>query len=171
MMIRRLVIAALLAQPAALVLPAAPAAAQKIERCYVGQRVKTPGGRPSTVVAAQGAGCTLHSDGDARAVTSTWGAFMLTPMAGSPVRNPPAQRGLPIGEYACYGAGQRVLIGLGFKLLPGGRYTDLDGKSAGRYAIAGSSVAFIGGHLAGQTGRDIKDNGFTIGKMASCQKW
>lgn len=88
------------------------------------------------------------------------------PKAGSPV-----SRALPLGEYACYGSGQRVLIGLGFKLLAGGAYTDLDNKSRGRYAIVGANIRFTGGHLAGQTGRDIKNNGFTIGAMVSCQKW
>jgi hypothetical protein len=151
--------------------PPAPAAAQKIEACYVGQRVKTPGGRVGTVTAAKGAGCTVHRDGDAPAVTDTWGAFMLTPVAGSPVRNPPVSRALPLGEYACYGVGQRVLAGMGFKLQAGGRYTDLDGKSAGRWAVKGADVHFTGGHLAGQVGRDIKDRGFTFGQAMSCQLW
>ncbi len=150
-----------------------PAAAQtpKMETCYVGQRVKTPGGRLGVVVAAEGAGCTVRRDGDPANVTDTWGAFMLQPVAGSPVRNAPTAAGLSLGEYACYGSGQRVLIGLGFKLLPGGRYTDLDSKSVGRYAVNGSTVVFTGGHLGGQTGRNVKANSFTLGAMASCELW
>lgn len=149
----------------------APAAAQKMDRCHVGQRVKTPGGLLATVVAANGAGCTIKTDVKNTFIGGTFAAFMLTSVAGSPMRNAPASRDLPLGEYACYGSGQRVLAGLGFKLLPGGRYTDLDDRSPGRYAIAGANIVFTGGHLGGQTGRDIKDRGFTIGAMVSCQKW
>ncbi|HET9511982.1 MAG TPA: hypothetical protein VFO80_12615 [Sphingomonas sp.] len=171
-------ITAILAQAgviSALGVPAAHAQTQpqpqKLDRCYVGQRVKTPGGLPATVIAAKGAGCTIKTDAGNTFVDGTFAAFMLTPIAGSPALRAPVNRTLPLGEYACYGSGQRVLIGLGFKLLAGGTYTDLDGKSRGRYAIVGTNVRFTGGHLDGQTGRDIKDNGFTIGTMASCQKW
>lgn len=169
-------LAAMLAQATAIATVSAPGAyaqsqPQKLERCYVGQRVKTPGGLPATVVAAQGAGCTIKTDAGNTFVDGTFAAFMLTPIAGAAVVRAPVNRTLPLGEYACYGSGQRVLIGLGFKLLAGGVYTDLDGKSRGRYAVVGETVRFTGGHLDGQAGRDIKDNGFTIGAMASCQKW
>lgn len=171
-----MVTATALAQAVALAVAGAPAAQaqvkpQKLERCYVGQRVKTPGGLPATVVGAKGGGCTIKTDAGNTFIDGTFAAFMLTPMAGSRVLRAPVSRTLPLGEYACYGSGQRVLIGLGFKLLGGGVYTDLDNKSRGRYAISGADVRFAGGHLDGQTGRDIKDNGFTIGAMASCQKW
>lgn len=76
--------------------------------------------------------------------------------------------GLKPGEYACFGSGGRILIGLGFKALPGGRYTDLDGKSPGTLAVSGDAVVFKGGHLDGQTGRGLRDNRFNIGS-ASCE--
>jgi len=78
---------------------------------------------------------------------------------------------LPLGEYACYGSGGSVLAGLGFKLLGGNSYTDLDGASRGSYAISGSTIAFTGGHLDGQTGRDLTAKGFRIGAMATCELW
>jgi hypothetical protein len=77
--------------------------------------------------------------------------------------------GLKSGEYACFGSGGRILIGLGFKVQAGGRYTDLDGKNAGTYALNGDQVTFRGGHLDGQTGRHLKENKFRVGTMASCE--
>ncbi len=67
----------------------------------------------------------------------------------------PAHAALLPGEYACAGSGGTILIGLGFKLLADGTYTDLDGKNRGRvtYSADGSTVTFVGGHLNGQIGR------------------
>jgi hypothetical protein len=67
----------------------------------------------------------------------------------------PAGAALVPGEYACTGSGGRILIGLGFRLLPDGSYTDLDGRNRGRvtYGADGSTVTFVGGHLDGQIGR------------------
>lgn len=160
--------AALLAPSMSLAQPAP----QKMERCRVGQRVLTPGGLAATVVAVEGAGCNIKTDVGNTFIDGTFAAFMLRPMPGSAAPPPaPVSRNLPLGEYACYGSGGRIMIGLGFKLLPGGRYTDLDGKSPGRYAINGSNIVFTGGHLGGQTGRDVKNKGFQIGAQASCELW
>jgi len=82
-----------------------------------------------------------------------------------------AETGLKQGEYACYGDGGEVLIGLGFKVLPGGNYTDLDNQSKGTYAIDADNVVFHGGHLDGQTGRELKDGRFRIGMMADCEPY
>ena len=73
------------------------------------------------------------------------------------------------GEYACAGSGGRILIGLGFKLLADGTYTDLDGKTSGRVVYQGSTVSFVGGHLAGQVGRNIRGANFEIGSI-SCSR-
>ena len=171
-MLKMTMIAALLTLPVATMTPAAAQARPpKLDRCYVGQRVKTPGGLAATVVAAQGAGCTIRTDVKNTFIDGTFAAFILTPMEGSPPLQPLPGGTLPTGEYACYGSGMRILAGLGFKLLGGGVYTDLDNKSRGRYAITGSTITFTGGHLGGQTGRDIKNKGFTIGQMVSCQLW
>ena len=77
---------------------------------------------------------------------------------------------MPTGEYGCLGAGTTQLAGMGAKLLPGGVYTDLEGRERGTYRIVGNTVRFTGGHLDGQVGQDIKDDGFRIG-MVSCQRW
>ena len=63
---------------------------------------------------------------------------------------------LQAGEYACAGSGGRLLIGLGFKLRGDGTYTDLDGKSAGRVVYEGTNLRFVGGHLDGQVGRNVR---------------
>ena len=77
--------------------------------------------------------------------------------------------GLKVGEYACYGSGGRIMIGLGFKVLSGNRYTDLEGGNRGSFVITGDTVKFRGGHLDGQTGRDLRDYSFTIGAKAQCE--
>jgi hypothetical protein len=79
--------------------------------------------------------------------------------------------GLKVGEYACYGGGGSILIGLGFKVLDGARYTDLDNKSPGTYRVTGDTVTFTGGHLDGQTGRGLRDGKFNVGAQASCAPW
>jgi hypothetical protein len=79
---------------------------------------------------------------------------------------PAGAAGLPPGEYACAGSGGRILIGLGFKLLADGTYTDLDGKSPGRVVDQGSSISFVGGNLAGQVGRNVRGTSFEIGSIS-----
>jgi len=69
---------------------------------------------------------------------------------------PAAAAGLQPGEYACAGSGGTILIGLGFKLKADGSYTDLDGKSAGRVVFEGNTLRFVGGHLDGETGRNVR---------------
>lgn len=96
------------------------------------------------------------------------------PGAEAPQAAPEADAGadgLKVGEYACYGSGGTPLIGLGFKVTAPGRYTDLDGGNAGRYRVSGSTVTFTGGHLDGQSGRDLRNGQFTIGSMAGCEPW
>ena len=85
----------------------------------------------------------------------------------------PAARGggLKVGEYACYGSGSRILAGAGFKVLGGGRYTDLDGQSRGTYTISGDKVIFNGGHLGGQTGYELNNGRFRIRTQAVCEPW
>ncbi len=76
--------------------------------------------------------------------------------------------GLQAGEYACAGSGGTILIGLGFKLNGDGTYTDLDGKTSGRAVFEGTSIRFVGGHLDGQTGRNVRGGtNFEI-NMISC---
>jgi len=78
--------------------------------------------------------------------------------------------GLRMGEYACYGSGGSLLIGLGFRVLDGSHYNDLDGKSPGRYQVSGDSVRFIGGHLDGYVGVDLNGGSFNLsGHGISCQ--
>ena len=69
------------------------------------------------------------------------------------------------GERECYGAGGRALIGLGFRVNPDGTYTDVDGKSRGRYAAdaVSGTLTFTGGHLGGQVGRAMGHGRYKIG--------
>jgi hypothetical protein len=70
------------------------------------------------------------------------------------------------GEYACAGT-SGILIGLGFKLKADGSYTDLDGKNSGRVVETGSNISFVGGHLAGQVGRNVRGGkNFEIGSIS-----
>lgn len=81
---------------------------------------------------------------------------------------PAAAAGLQPGEYACAGSGGTLLIGLGFKLKGDGTYTDLDGKTSGKVVFEGTNVRFVGGHLGGQAGRNVRGGtNFEI-NMISC---
>jgi hypothetical protein len=110
-----------------------------------------------------------NSPASIRKATGKVGLPAPQPKAAPAAAAQPA--GLKIGEYACYGSGGRPMIGLGFKVLPGGRYTDLDGKNAGTFVVSGSTVTFRGGHLGGQTGRALQGTHFRIGAQASCEPW
>jgi len=80
--------------------------------------------------------------------------------------------GLAIGQYACYGAGGELLIGLGFQVLDGARYNDLDGNTPGTYAIDGGRIIFQGGTLDGETGVDLKDGHFNLASHGiSCEPY
>jgi hypothetical protein len=72
------------------------------------------------------------------------------------------------GEYACVGSGGTILIGLGFRVLTNGTYTDLDNTTSGRlaYGADGSTVTFVGGHLDGQVGRDLRGSNFRINAIS-----
>ena len=108
-----------------------------------------------------------------RKATGQIGPIIDTKAAPAAKAKPAAGVGgsLKIGEYACTGSGGRNLIGLGFKVLPGNRYTDLDGGNAGSFSVSGGNVSFRGGHLDGQRGRDLRGHSFTIGAMAGCEPW
>ncbi len=94
-------------------------------------------------------------------------AAALVIMAGS---GRAAAAGLQPGEYACAGSGGTILIGLGFRLRADGSYTDLDGKNAGRVVENGGNISFVGGHLAGQVGRNVRGGtNFEIGTI-SCSR-
>jgi hypothetical protein len=81
--------------------------------------------------------------------------FLAVSFLGLAALTPASAAGLQPGEFACAGS-SGILIGMGFKVQANGRYTDLDGKSAGTVSYSGSSVTFKGGHLAGQVGRNIR---------------
>ena len=83
-------------------------------------------------------------------------AFWLAVALLVTVAAPAEAAGLRPGEYACAGSGGTILIGLGFRLLANGTYTDLDGKSAGRVVFSGNSVRFVGGHLNGYVGTNVR---------------
>jgi hypothetical protein len=80
--------------------------------------------------------------------------------------------GLRLGEYACYGSGGSMLIGLSFKVLDASHYNDLDGKSPGRYQVSGDQVRFIGGHLDGYVGEGLNGGHFNLsGHGISCEPY
>jgi hypothetical protein len=95
------------------------------------------------------------------------------PATQTPPRpNPPAGTGpLKPGEYACYGIGGTLLVGLGFKLAANGSYTDLEGRNPGRVSAGGGSVTFTGGTLGGRTARRLDGNRFAFGQATTCEPW
>jgi hypothetical protein len=93
-----------------------------------------------------------------------WLAVALLVLAAVPAK----AASLRPGEYACAGSGGTILIGLGFILQADGTYTDLDGKSKGRVVFSGSTVRFVGGHLNGYVGTNVRGGtNFEI-HMISC---
>lgn len=96
------------------------------------------------------------------------------PAGAPPAAAPPAPAAqgagsaLAAGEWACYGTGGRLLIGLGFRVVSGGKYTDLDRKDSGTYTVQGGTITFRGGHLDGQTGRNLHNNRFEL-SGTSCE--
>lgn len=94
-----------------------------------------------------------------------------TPAAAGtpPPATPAAAQGnssqVPTGEWACYGSGGRLLIGLGFRIEANGQYTDLDRKSRGTYTVQSGTISFKGGHLDGQTGQNFRGNKFQLGQI------
>ncbi|MFN0104393.1 MAG: hypothetical protein ACKV2U_20180 [Bryobacteraceae bacterium] len=78
---------------------------------------------------------------------------------------------LHMGEWGCYGTTSRLIAA--FHLQSDGSYLDSDKKRAGRYihAKASNTVAFQGGHMDGQTGRNIRGQRFDISNTVSCEPW
>lgn len=90
----------------------------------------------------------------------------------TPRRPPPAGSGpLKPGEYACYGTGGTLLIGMGFKLAANGSYTDLEGRNPGRVTARGGSVTFTGGTMGGKTARRLDGSRFAFGYATTCEPW
>ena len=94
-----------------------------------------------------------------------------TAPAGTPTAAPADE--LHVGEWACYGTGGLLVLGIGFRLRPNGAYVDLDNRRAGRYTYnkAAATITFQGGFLDGQTGRNLKANSLQIYNHISCEPW
>jgi hypothetical protein len=106
-----------------------------------------------------------------RPATGRTGPAAPTPPAPASRAKPAPAGNLRQGEYACYGFGGQIMAGLGFKVTAPGRYSDLDGATSGTFSVSGSSVTVRGGHLGGQTGRELTAKGFRIGQQATCEFW
>ena len=120
--------------------------AMALDRCRVGQRVKSPAG-PGTVVAIQngGVGCTVQVDGRPAGQVDTYGAFMLDALPGAEAAprgganaaaRPAAARGPAVGRYDCTGgAGGNLVI----RILSATRYANAQGRS-GTFALIGPAA-------------------------------
>ena len=97
--------------------------------------------------------------------------------ASAAAKNAPAKAAgsspFHVGEYACYGTGGRPMAGMGFVLKPGGSYQDVDGGRKGTYVhdASASTIAFKGGFLDGQVGRNVRATGFTLSSTVNCEPW
>jgi len=81
--------------------------------------------------------------------------------------------GLYIGEYAGYGSGGRLLIGMGFTLMQDGSYYNLDKKEGGTYTYdpQKATISFKNGFLNGQVGKNVKPTGFDLTNTIHCEPW
>ena len=95
-----------------------------------------------------------------------------TPAPSASASKSPATA-LYIGEWACYGFGNRIMAGMGFVLDSKGGYADTDGARGGKYSYnaARSTLTFHGGFLSGQVGKNVKTTGFQISATVSCEPW
>jgi len=93
--------------------------------------------------------------------------------APSASANKSAATTLYMGEWACYGFGNRIMAGMGFVLDSKGGYADKDGARGGKYSYnaTGSTLTFRGGFLDGQVGRNVKTTRFEISATVSCEPW
>jgi hypothetical protein len=62
-------------------------------------------------------------------------------------------------------------MGLGFRVVGEGKYTDLDRKESGSYTVQAGlgTITFRGGHLDGKTGRSLRGNGFDLSSTVHCE--
>lgn len=100
------------------------------------------------------------------------------PNSPAPDAKPARQTGkngasLYLGEYACYGAGGRLMAGMGFHFKAGGGHDDVDGGRGGTYVYdtSASTISFQGGFLDGQVGRNIRNTGFQLSLTIRCEPW
>ncbi len=86
---------------------------------------------------------------------------------------PVATSNLYIGEYACYGTGNRLMAGMGFTLKSNKTYVDLDNRRGGTYTYnaKNATIAFTGGFLSGQVGKNVKPTGFQISNTVTAAPW
>ena len=131
---------------------AAGGQASALEACHVGQRVKTPAGKPATVVAVEGSSCRVRVDG--MSYTDVYAAFMLEALddggdggdSDGDDRSGSSGGGPASGVYKCYYLSGGTL-NYGFvdiHIRGGGAYGDGKGGN-GRYHIAGNRLVFDSG--------------------------
>jgi hypothetical protein len=104
-------------------------------------------------------------------LASLQGSVAPSGPAAKPAASAPAAKsaGLPTGEWGCYGAGGGVLFG--FFLQSDGTYLDGDRKKAGSYSYnaAGGTVAFRGGPMDGQSGKNTRGRSFELSRTVTCE--
>jgi hypothetical protein len=92
--------------------------------------------------------------------------------ASEPAAKPasPGTAGLYVGEYSCYDHSNQMMAGMDFRMMPGGKYTDGDGKRGGTYAYKASesTVSFRGGFMDGQKATHVRITGLHLSANVSC---
>lgn len=80
---------------------------------------------------------------------------------------------LYVGQYACYGTGNRLMAGMGFTLKPDGTYVDLENGRGGTYTYnsQNATISFTGGFLSGQVGKNVRMSGFQISNTVTAEPW
>jgi hypothetical protein len=98
-------------------------------------------------------------------IRKQYGLYLAASFLVLAAQTPASAAALQPGEYACAGA-SGILIGMGFRLQANGSYTDLDRTTSGKVTYNGPNVSFVGGHLAGQVGSNIRgDSSFEMGSF------
>ncbi len=123
-----------------------PGAASALDGCSVGQQVIIPGGQIGTVIAVNGAACTVRPNegvtGDA-----VWSAFMLDSVDGTDPNAIGPDTAVQPGTYECYTTAGYSFVDI---VITGPQtYEDRDGNG-GSYSVGeDGTITYVGGTLAG----------------------
>ena len=119
------------------------------------------------------AGCSRPAPSGAASGGAQPPAAAATGDAGAAASGPAAAQPPHIGQFACYGSGGSLLIGLGHVLKADGTYQNLDGGNGGRWSYdpGAATIAFTGGFMDGQVGHGVDAGGYQISDGIHCEPW
>lgn len=136
--------------------------APALEKCTVGQKVTTPGGKVGTVTEVKGTACKVAQDGTGW--TNVWGAFMLEPGPGQAEPAAVVPGAPAAGMYQCRG-GPAGNFRIEFRG-PGAYANDKGSAGAYSFDAAAAKLRFTSGPWEGFYGQVLKDGDVGLSSRA-----